>query len=133
MAEDMEEEILAELLDYLNDPNGGDPPLPKNAQRRFELQAKMMKILYANVREQGKLMREMHDVVIQSPPMALWIRNHMGRAFSIGVSLLLLMVGLWFGLASVDAQLDISNLDTSIAFGVLGLAIGGLGLLFKAT
>lgn len=133
MTDDMDEKILTELLEYLDDPDDGGIPLPGSASRRFELQAKMTKILYSSVKEQGVLVRELHDAIMQNPPITMWIRNHLARAFSTGLSGLFLMVGLWFALAAADAQLHISNLDASITLGILGLGIGGLGLLFKAT
>jgi len=141
----MAEELFDQLLDYLE--NDTEVPEAPTVKRRWQATAGLFKHLYGAVdREENQLeeiakrqeelieMLSSHiDKYDQSPPLILWMRQHLGRAFTGGIAILFLLISMWFGLAHVDSVAHISNLDTSITFGSMGIIIGGLGLLMRAT
>ena len=109
---DMEAEFLEELLDYMEDGNGADPPEAGNAKKRYQVQATLFKVLYTHAKLQGDKLDEIGtklDRVItemdEHPTIQTLISKKPIKAGSITVGFFMFMLGLWFalyGLATTD-------------------------------
>ena len=96
--EDMTTELFDQLLKYLEDDNGVEPPSPATAKRRWESTATLFKVMYKRTEPLEDIDAKLSILLERlesSPPVIYWVRTHLLQTGGAIIGFSLFMLILW--------------------------------------
>lgn len=125
---DMSAAMIDELLEFLTDTNGAELEIPSTAKKWRQKESRLFKILFLKISKVDEINQKL-DELTKTPPITMWVKNHILRSFAILAGIIGLFVGLWPILFSVYT--GAATLDDGVGMSIASSVVLLLSIVYR--